>query len=546
MVIQNIRLGRVLGAIFGGLSVALTAMPSFAAERVIFSYGLLELSIPVESLEAFAQEGHIDETLAIYAGEASSEELEEFRRLLQTPAEVSPVVLSQFLYSSLGEAVLQYLGDLIQTDSRLNGFYALRSAAVLAAADSEGLTLLNVVQHFPTPSVHINGVRALQVAEAFTQLITQTGQMITLIEQQATIEAEATPIDFAQFTDLQQPGTLNWQVETLQLHDQSRDRLFEADLYYPQLQTDPLPVVVISHGLGADNKSFADVAQHLASHGFAVAAIQHPGSDRQQMQNLFEGNMSEAVAPTEFIDIPKDVSFLLDELVRRNQTHLAASVSFDLQQVGVIGHSLGGYAALALAGAELNFDQLRAVCEFDGNGLNLANLSLPFQCIALDGENEQYPSLRDERVKAIFTMNPFTSSIFGPSGLQQVKVPTMLVAGSHDPLAPALLEQIHPFTWLPELDKYLMVIHGGTHIYASSDATIHEALAMPAELAGPDPDLARQYLKAKSLAFMQTHVAGQDEYRQYLNASYSAAISQPPLKLTLIQTLASANAELTD
>ena len=140
-------------------------------------------------------------------------------------------------------------------------------------------------------------------------------------------------------------------------------------------------------------------------------------------------------------------------------------------------------------------------------------------------------------------MNPFTSSVFGPNGLRQVQVPTMLVAGSHDPLAPALLEHIRPFTWLPELEKYLLLIQGGTHIYASSDATAYGALSMPAELAGPDPALARQYLKASSLAFMQTYVADQDEYRKYLNAGYFQAISQSPLKLTLVQALASADAD---
>ena len=60
---------------------------------------------------------------------------------------------------------------------------------------------------------------------------------------------------------------------------------------------------------------------------------------------------------------------------------------------------------------------------------------------------------------------------------------------------------------------------------------------MPAELVSPDPALARQYLKASSLAFMKTYVTAQDEYRAYLTASYAQAISQPPLRLILVHTL---------
>ncbi|MDJ0702867.1 MAG: alpha/beta fold hydrolase [Leptolyngbyaceae cyanobacterium MO_188.B28] len=455
MAINGIYLRRFLGTVFSSLPIALIAMPSPAAERVIFSYGLLEFPIPVASLETFAREGQIDDHLAPYAEETSPEELEELEELLLTQVELSHVTLSQFLYSSLGETLLRYLGELIQTDSRLNGFYALRSALVLAAADPEGLTVLNVLKQFPTRTIHLNGVQALQVAEAFTQLLQQTDQMVTLIEQQADTEAAATrPVDFAQLPDLRQPGPFSWQTETLKLYDRSRDRAFEVDLYSPPSPSStPIPVLAISHGLGANRTSFAELAQHLASHGFAVAVLDHPGSSSQQLENLLKGTVSEVFEPREFIDRPKDVSFLLDELQRRNQTNASPHAHLNLEQVGVIGHSLGGYTALALAGAELDFGRLRADCTFDRGGLHLANLSLLLQCVALNGENEPHPPLWDQRVQAVFTMNSISGSVFGPSGLRQVQVPVMLVAGSDDSIAPALLEQIRPFTWLTGLDN---------------------------------------------------------------------------------------------
>ena len=468
------------------------------------------------------------------------------RAILLSQAELSHVTLSQFLYSSLGEVLLQYAGELIQTDSRLSGFSALRSSIVLAAADEEGLTILNVLHHFPTRTVRVNGVRALQVVGAFTQLLHQTEQMVALIEEQSSREAAtAPPVDFTQLPDLRQPGSLRWQAETLRLYDTSRDRRFEADLYSPQGQIDaPVPVVVISHGLGSDRVSFSDLAKHLASHGFAVAVLEHPGSDIDQMQSLIKGMADEVVEPREFIDRPQDVSFLLDELHHRN-TNTAGQDLFDLQRVGVVGHSLGGYAALALVGAEFDFERLEYACTFEG-GLNLVNFSLPMQCMALEEERAAYAYLRDDRVKAIFTMNPTISGMFGPNALAPIQVPIMMVAGSHDPVAPALLEQIRPFTWLQGIDKYLILIHGGTHIYSVAETSFEGALSLPPELAGPDPALAREYLKVSSLAFMQTYVANQEEYRPFLNASYTQSISQPPLRLDLVSTLPSSENALAE
>ncbi|NER80770.1 MAG: alpha/beta hydrolase [Leptolyngbya sp. SIO1D8] len=541
MHIYSTYLRRTLSTVFSSVSLALIALPSLAAERIVFSYGLLELAIPVDSLERFAREGHIDDKLAPYAEEISPEELAEIQEILLSPIELSPVVLSQFFYSSLGEVILQYLGELIQTDSRLNGFYALRSAVVLAAADPEGLTVINMLHQFPTPTIHVNGVRALQVAGAFTQLLQETEQMTALIEQQANTEVAATAaIDFTQLPDLQLLGSLSWQTEILNLYDSSRDRTFEAALYYPSPQASPSPLIVISHGLGAGHTNFTDLAEHLASHGLAVALLRHPGSDTQQIHNLLEGSVREVIDPQEFIDTPKDVSFLLDELQHRSQNNPSQPVRLNLQQVGVIGHSFGGYTALALAGAELNFEQLRADCTFedsDFQDLNLVNLSLLLQCVVLDEENEPQQSLRDERVKAVFAMNPISGSVFGARGLQSVEIPVMLIAGSHDLVAPALLEQVRPFTWLAGVDKYLVLMQGGTHNYAGVEAADDGAWGIPAEIVNPDPALARNYLKASSLAFMQTHVADQYSYQVYLTASYLRAISREPLNLLLVQTL---------
>lgn len=141
--------------------------------------------------------------------------------------------------------------------------------------------------------------------------------------------------------------------------------------------------------------------------------------------------------------------------------------------------------------------------------------------------------LSDERIAAVFAMNPIISSIFGQH-LSKLDLPVVFVAGSNDLIAPALLEQIMPFTWLTSPNKYLLLIQQGTHFYKESET--FSTLTGSANLS-----LARQYLKVMSLAFMQTYIANESDYRLFLNSSYASFISQRSMKLNLVNSLTEAD-----
>lgn len=510
------------------LSTILTAIPTLAAQRISTFYGLIELSVSVASLETYAQSGVIDSELAVYTQYLDPEELAALRQLLNQRLDLSHITLAQFFYSSMGESALEYVGELIQTGTHQNGFYAIRSALILTAADPEGLTLLNVLKRFPSDTIRVNFKATQETIAAFTQLFEQTEQINAWIEQQSgiTVASSITPA-----IDLQATGNWQWRMNTLTLYDSQRDRELVIDLYRPQFNQ-PAPVLIISPGLAASRTTFAYLAQHLASHGFAVAVLDHPGSDRQQLRDLQSGAASEVVQPSELIDRPLDVSAVLDELERLNQANGTESRIFNLQQVGLLGHSFGGYTALAVAGATVNLTQLRSICEGDSIDSTLANPSLLLQCAAVDLPAETIPPLHDERIRAVFAFNPIGSSLFGADGLSQIQIPVMMVGGSQDAIAPALLEQICPFTWLTTPERYLALIQGGTHVYTAQ----REETALPI-LDSPAPLLARRYLKILSLAFAQTYVADRPEYQTYLTAAYVQSIRQAPMPLRLVQSL---------
>jgi predicted dienelactone hydrolase len=535
-------IGKTIGATVCGVvsTIALT-LPGQAAERIAFYYAPFgEFTISTDSLEKFAKEGKITDDFDFYAGRLSQQQLTQLRELLETRFQVSTTLVSQFTYSPIGVNLLKRLGDLLLTDSRQNGFYAIRSAFILSAADREGLTLVNVIRRYPSPTIRLNLGETLGIVDNLSGLLKRRDITVTRLKQIAQTEAaNETKIDFGKQPDLRRVGTFKSQKISLELDDTSRKRQFAVDLYLPfsakppvQSPVQPSPVIVISHGVAESRETFAYAAQHLVSYGFAVAVLEHPGSDSKKFQQYFSGFAGPPEAE-ELINRPLDVKFLLDELQRRSERNENLKGRLNLQQVGAIGHSLGGYTALTLASGNLNFPQLRKDC-FPNRSLNL---SVFLQCRGAELPPINY-SLSDPRIKAVMALNPLNSTIIGKTGLSKIKIPVMLVGGSQDIFTPAVPEQIRPFTWLRTGDKYLAIIENGTHFSVSEDLKQEEnILPVPESLIGPNPAIAQTYIKALSVAFFQTYLSNQQEYRPYLSASYAQFITQEPLNLSLVKSL---------
>jgi predicted dienelactone hydrolase len=531
----------------GSLLPILWAPAALSAERLYLSYGLLERSISLPALEAYAKTGVLDEDLYVYSQYVKDPKaLENLRKVLVSPAELSPVAVSQFLYTPQGEILLKRLGQVIQPDSRDrdSAFYAIRAALILASADKAGLSPLNVLQKFPTRGIRIDLLRSLDIARDLQQLVSRTNQFTATINQQAQ---QATG-DSPPLPELAVKGPLNWKKTSINLIDRSRgtvlaagnqQRIFPANIYFPQFRNQraagSVPVVVISHGLGSDRNTFAYLAEYLASNGFIVAVPEHPGSNAKQIQGLLAGTVTDIAEPREFIDRPFDIKFLLDELGRRAAVDPTYAL-MNLQKVGVLGQSFGGYTALALAGAPINFAQLKTDClpeKLD----NTLNVSLALQCRAEVLPPQNYP-LADPRVQAVIAVNPIDSAILGPAGLSQIQIPTMMVSGDADTVAPALPEQIIPFSWLQTRDRYFAMINRGTHFSTLSELqNENDPLRLPPEIVGESPGVARRYLSCLSLAFFGTYIADDPNYRPYLSAAYTQSISQPPVNLSLVNTV---------
>lgn len=534
-----------------GLSLILTlafATPAPAAERVALSYGFAEAYVSVQALRDYAEQGEVDEDLAPYLKYLNESERSQFRAALQTKANVGPVEVSQFLYSSIGDNILKSVGNIVQTSSRLNGDRGLRAALVLSAAQPEGLSILGALEKFPTQTVRINSKRIFQAVREFTGLFQDTRVALAAIAQQSAPGDDALK-NKKSVLELSQSGPYSVIKQDLVVTDRDRDRTLPVDLYLPSSpqssSLSPVPLIVASPGLAGDRTGFAVMGNHLASHGFAVAALDHPGSDTANFEALLAGRANEIADPAGFSERPHDISYLLDELTRQNDANGPLANRLDMTKVGIIGHSYGGTTALSVAGAQLNLDTLKTNCSSDRLVLNAADPSILLQCTALKVPDQFSENLRDERILAVMAMNPLTSALFGQSGFSQLAVPSLMVSGSADPIAPALLEQIRPFIWLNEAqptagqtggsEHYLALIQGGSHLYENLELN-NTDLSFTNGLVSSDINLTDSYLKALSLGFMQMTVARNPDYQRVLDQDI-ITLAQQPLPLYVISTL---------
>ena len=537
-------IGRLL--LSAGMSLGMTAIsPALGAENIRFNYGVLAFSLSIDSLELYAQEGKINSELNFYTKRLSKKQVKQLRRVLSREININPILLYRLTRSPMVVEIIESLGEVATTHRGHNGFYALRGSITNTAIENQdrdkGITLIDVMRRFPARDIQVDLRKFLEVRDELTTLVEYREAIRELVIRQAQQEANAIVNSFMPKKDLRAAGGINFIQETIEIDSRMADKSsgvrsrepFRARLYLPQGLPKPAPVVVLSHGFGSEPRAFDYLGKHLASYGIAAVSVEHLGSDSDYELEILAGARKKAIAAEEFIERPLDIQSVLDELERRNRDDSTLKGSLDLNRVGMVGHSLGGYTTLALAGAEINVKRLRQQCP---NKKISLNISLLMQCRAKELAPKR--QLADPRIDAAIAISPISSAILGKESLTNISIPTAIVSGSEDIIAPVVQEQVYPFTWLSAQDKYLAMMIPGDHFSSnnlprkkSTDPTIVE------EFVGKRLASGQSYIKAFVVAFVKAHVEQDSKYLSYLTASYAQEISSKQLDFSIVRSL---------
>jgi predicted dienelactone hydrolase len=175
------------------------------------------------------------------------------------------------------------------------------------------------------------------------------------------------------------------------------------------------PLLIYSHGhLGfAEVSSF--LAEHLASHGWIVAAPDHTGNTT--------GNFGARRATEIYYLRSWDIGAVLDWLASDESGGINSQLGDD---VVVAGHSFGGYTGLSLAGAEYAISTIAPQCS-DGTDTSEFCSSMTDDAAAIFASG-----LRDERIDAAVLMAAGDFRLFGDEGIAAIDIPLLVMTGTAD------------------------------------------------------------------------------------------------------------------
>jgi len=137
---------------------------------------------------------------------------------------------------------------------------------------------------------------------------------------------------------------------TLQATDSVRNRVFPSDIWYPEGAPSSCPLIVFSHHSGGHRRAATHLTTHLATHGYVVGALDHSEVVAPELA-LKEGETPEQKAARAGAWIASrvpDIRFLLDYLLGQR----LPGIEVDPGRTGIVGHSFGGWTALAAPDVE--------------------------------------------------------------------------------------------------------------------------------------------------------------------------------------------------
>ncbi len=258
----------------------------------------------------------------------------------------------------------------------------------------------------------------------------------------------------------------------------------------PDTTKGPYPLVIFSHGNVGFRYFSMYLTEHLASYGFVVLAVDHVGNTIGYSDDpLLAGEDGSGFIESSAMAItyrPGDVQREIDYAATLTASDSPLAGLIDLEHIGVVGYSYGGYTALASAGGQIDFTPLQTWCNQNANDeVVTSSLEYGLQCFALApaeetiktalgvnvGPEELWPAFDVKGVDAIVPLAPW-AIFFTSGGAKPITVPTLMMAGSGDTLLPIDRNAAAIYPELSSQNKILALFDDADHgIFANkSDA----------------------------------------------------------------------------
>lgn len=181
-----------------------------------------------------------------------------------------------------------------------------------------------------------------------------------------------------------------------------------------------LPLYVLVHGTNGNWRNLSWLASKLAKNAFVVAAS-HPS---------FASGQADAKTILRPWNQPKDVSFIIKSMKADYEDYLNGKVY-------VVGHSFGGYSALALAGARMDLSKMGAFCEKNSDEL-CKHFAKEGKNITKEDIANSKMDLKDSQITKVVALTPGFVPIMQKKSLREISTPTLIITAEFDKNVPPM------------------------------------------------------------------------------------------------------------
>jgi len=199
------------------------------------------------------------------------------------------------------------------------------------------------------------------------------------------------------------------------------------------LEGDDRPLIVISHGGGGTSLTHRDLAAYLVRAGYVVLLPDHPGDSRND--NSLKGTAANLENRPRHLRLAIDAAFADPAIGARLSPERAA----------LIGHSMGEYTALAVAGAR--------------------PMAGPHE--TADGQIHPVSVTPDPRIRALVLLAPACAWLWSEGALADVRVPILMLTAERDEFGAGLHVEYVQRVPDPARLQHRVIPNAGHHAFQS-------------------------------------------------------------------------------
>ncbi|QVW21764.1 alpha/beta fold hydrolase [Pseudomonas hormoni] len=211
------------------------------------------------------------------------------------------------------------------------------------------------------------------------------------------------------------------------------------------------PLVVLSHGFGGNWIHQTWLASALAQKGYIVAAVNHPGTTSRDRSPQ---------AAAQLWQRPADLSRAIDAVTAQPQQFGAVAK----HRIAAVGHSLGGWTVLEIAGARFDPDRFTKDCNAHPKLASCTAYKQINPAGTPESKARLAADLSDKRVTAVVSLDLGLSRGMTDESLAALPVPILVIAaGVPSEELPAQLESADLTKRLPQASKRYVEISDASH-----------------------------------------------------------------------------------